>query len=210
MQAQAIKINVTQFELSKAITFSKFFSKVKLKASTRLVLRCLIDHWNPDKDYCFPKQNTIAEETGCSRATVINSIEELRAKCLILTNGELGDSLKYYLTPKFFELVEIQHGCLKKTHGGCQKTRQHEQINSKQINNVSSFKKNNFRSYQNKQEGIIYKSAIPTIKQIEKDKETACTPLDFNENQALEYLNKLPDFAKNGFYAREIKKKWNI
>ena len=38
---------------------------------------------------------------------------------------------------------------------------------------------------------------------MEKDKETACTPLDFSKDQAIEYLNKLPDFAKNGFYAKK-------
>src|ERR1035437_7097211 len=118
MQVQTIKVNVSQFELSKAITFNKFFSKVKLKASTRLVLRCLIDHWNPNKDYCFPKQNTIADETGCSRKSVNTAIDELRSNGLILTNGEIGEGLKYYLTAKFFELIEISQGSVKKLHEG--------------------------------------------------------------------------------------------
>ncbi len=57
---------------------------------------------------------------------------------------------------------------------------------------------------------IKYKSALSTIKQIENDRKTACTPLDFDKDKAIEYYNKLPEFAKNGFYAKKLKEKWNL
>lgn len=201
----ALKREVSQFEISKAITFSKFFSRIKLKASARLVLRCLIDHWNPDKEYCFPRQNTIADETGCSRETVIAAIDELRAKGLIFTNGEKGEGLKYYIAPKFFELLEIQQPCGKIQHGTCEKISQHEQIKYKQINKTTSKKSFYF------DQGIAYKSPELTRQELETSQnvEKAC-PLDYNKNEALIWLSNLPDILKNSYFAREVRKKWGI
>ena len=57
MNVNPCHIEVSSFDLSKAITFSRFFSKVKLSPSARLVLRCLIDFWNPEKGLVYPGQN---------------------------------------------------------------------------------------------------------------------------------------------------------
>jgi len=205
MSVLAMKINVSQFEISKAITFSKFFQKVKLKTSTRLVLRCLIDHWNPDREYCFPRQNTIAEETGCSRETVVNAIDELRIKGLIFTNGEKGEGLKYYIAQKFFELLEIPQGCRKKPHGGCGKSSQHEQITPKQIEN-KTFQKKSFETA-----GVSYKSAEATRTEINELKkiDRSC-PLDYDKEDALKWLENLPPILENSYFAKQLRKKFGL
>lgn len=99
---------VSSFDLSRAITFSKFFSKIKLSPSTKLVLRALCDHWNPEKGLMYPGQNFLAEATGASKRSVINSIFRLREKGIILTK-RTKFGLNYYFTKKFFELLELSN-----------------------------------------------------------------------------------------------------
>ena len=200
MQVQSIKSNVSQFELSNQIIDSDLFSKVKLTASARLVLIVLCRYY-PN---IYPCQNTISKKSGLSIRSVINALSELKSKGLILV--ECNHSNTYRFTLTFFELAEIADS----TGKTCTKQRAeiaHNNTNYK--NNKKSFN-SKILSFQNQQGGIKYKSANETIKQIEKDKETAVTPLDFDKIQAVEYLNKLPEFAQNGFYAKELKKKWKL
>ena len=106
MNVNPCTVHVTSFDLSKAVTFSKLFSKVKLNQSARLVLRCLIDFWNPKKGLVYPGQEFIAEATGVSVRSVKSAVEELRNAGLILTTKK-GTHLNYYFTAKFFEILEI-------------------------------------------------------------------------------------------------------
>lgn len=142
----ACTVNVSSFNLSKAITFSGIFSKVKLSPSARLVLRCLVDFWNPEKGLVYPGQKKIAEYTGMTRESVNKCINELRKENLVLSSGAAGEKLKYYFTPIFFELVKTSQvndkkpqGCEKSSQGCSEKSSHHEQIiheqNIKQINN---------------------------------------------------------------------------
>jgi DNA-binding transcriptional regulator GbsR (MarR family) len=210
MQVQAIKVNVSQFELSKAITFSKLFSKIKLTPSARLVLRCLTDHWNQEKQYCFPKQNTLSDETGCSRKSVNDAIKELRLNGLILTTGEKGESLKYYLTNNFFDLIKTSQACAKNAHTYV-KTSQHEQIKPKQINNKTSFQKNNFKTTQKPVNEISYLTPYKTKEMLKQSQEIKKgSPLDLAKDEAVAWYSSLPEILKNSYFAKEIRKKWNL
>jgi|GEM_PF-2771038 len=153
MIANPCKINISSFDLSKAITFSGIFSKIKLSPSARLVLRCLVDFWNPEKGLVYPGQKKIAEYTGMTRESVNKCINELRKENLVLSSGAAGEKLKYCFTPIFFELVKTSQGndkklqwCEKSSQGGSEKSSHHEQIiheqNIKQINNNKSNNKN--------------------------------------------------------------------
>lgn len=57
---------------------SKYVTKrTDLTSTAKLVWGSICNHaWN-DKDHCFPGQNTIAEECGCSVRSVERSIEQL-------------------------------------------------------------------------------------------------------------------------------------
>ena len=129
-------VKVSSFDLSKAITFNKLFSKVKLSASARLVLRCLVDFYNPSKGLVYPGQKMIAECTGVSQRSITNAVEELRQQGIILTTKKINH-LNYYFTRKFFELVGIadttSNNCrqqIAKTASTCNK--QHEKEQKKQ------------------------------------------------------------------------------
>lgn len=139
MLQEACTVQVSSFDLSKAVTFSGIFSKIKLSPSARLVLRCLVDFWNPSKGLVFPGQKKIAEYTGSSDKSITNAVNELRKENLILTSGPAGGKLKYFFTPKFFELVKIAESPVKNAEDTTVKITVHEQKkheqNIKQINN---------------------------------------------------------------------------
>ena len=90
MSATPCHVHVTSFDLSKAITFSKFFSKIKLSPSARLILRCLVDFYNPKKGLVYPGQNIISECTGVSARSITNAVEELRQEGIILTTKKVN------------------------------------------------------------------------------------------------------------------------
>lgn len=189
-------LNVTSFDLNKAITFSKFFNQVKLSASARLVLRCLIDFWNPNKGLVYPGQKMLSECTGASLRSIVDAVEELRVQGLLLTEGQAGQKLKYYFTPKFFELAKIAQPSAKTAQAGYAKTAQHEQKNHEQSNNnkVISFNSKMPYRHNTQQEGVNYPSPEASKKAIEKvltrdeknpknDKETAWIFIKSLENQ---------------------------
>lgn len=204
MNAKACHINVTSFDLSKAMTFSKIFSKVKLSPSARLVLRCLVDFYNPKKGLVYPGQKTISECTGASLKSVNSAIDELRKAGLILTSGSTGERLKYYFSNTFFEIVGITQGYVKTSQEPYVKITHHEQHETKQINN-----KNKVLNFQ-KADGVKYKSPETTREEINDSKGVKSSPLDFTRDEAIKWLNGLPVFAQNGYFAKELKKKWNL
>lgn len=84
MKNKDFKINTSSFEINKLITTSNLFSKVELMLSSRLVLRCIIDYWNPKLGYAYPTQRTIAKCTGLSEVSVGQAVKELELKQLII------------------------------------------------------------------------------------------------------------------------------
>ncbi|OGI18066.1 MAG: hypothetical protein A2287_05115 [Candidatus Melainabacteria bacterium RIFOXYA12_FULL_32_12] len=207
-EASCIKIN--SFNLSQSITFKKLFSKIELSASARLIIHCLVAHWNPQKGLVFPKQETIMEETGIrSNKSITQGIEELKAKKLVLTTKK-GTKLNYYFTNVFFELVEVTGFSCKnymdkavKNTGTCHEQKR-EQINNKVL------------SFQNKggydrPDGQNYVSVESTKKYIDEQKKVKIgSPLDYTYEEAKKYLEELPDLLHNSFFACELRKKWGL
>lgn len=209
-QVQALKPNVTSFDLSKAVTFSRIFSKVKLSPSARLVLRCLIDFYNPKKGLVYPGQELISECTGCSVRSVKSAVEELRNTSLILTVKN-KNKLNYHFTNLFFELLEIAlSGCKNSTSKSAKSAPScHEQHETKQINNNSKIL--NFKKFNNRLEGQNYIGIEQTKKYIEDQRniKPGC-PMDFSFEEAQQYLESLIPELKNSYFARELRKKWNL
>jgi len=99
---------ITQFELSNLIRKSKLFSKIKLAPATRLVLESLVYHYPNIR----VNIKTLEEETGNSRRSVDNALNELKEKGLIITI-QTGRSSIFKLTQTFFDLLEIAHPACK-------------------------------------------------------------------------------------------------
>ncbi|MDD3150166.1 MAG: helix-turn-helix domain-containing protein [Candidatus Gastranaerophilales bacterium] len=134
--------NFTSFDLNKAVTFSKIFSKIKLSASSKLTLRALIDCWNPKKGFVFPSQNFLAQVTGLTDRSIRSSVAQLKDEGLILT-AKTRSGLNYRFTQKFFEQVNssCNGGKLFLSHAENSSCSCKEQINNKK-NNSFNFSKN--------------------------------------------------------------------
>ncbi|NLF83135.1 MAG: helix-turn-helix domain-containing protein, partial [Candidatus Gastranaerophilales bacterium] len=100
---ESVKTGFTQFELSKLLITSKFFTKNKLSPSARLVLTVLCAHYPS----IYPSISTIMEESGiASKTSVINSLKELSQAGFILY--ETKNVNHYKFTAVFFEELGIE------------------------------------------------------------------------------------------------------
>jgi len=202
-------VQVTSFDLSKAITFNRLFSKVKLSPTARLVIKCLADFYNYKKGgLMFPGQNVIADCTGASEKSITNAINELRTAGLILTVKK-GARLNYYFSTKFFDLLEITDYKSKNFVSTSEKITVtcKEQIKENKVFKKDKFK--NLSNLKNPNENLASQTKI-LLKNIEEDRKKSCTPLDFTYEQAKNYLDNLIPELRNSFFARELRKKWNI
>ncbi|HSA06128.1 MAG TPA: helix-turn-helix domain-containing protein [Candidatus Gastranaerophilales bacterium] len=201
----AAKNNFTQFELSKLLITSHFFSKNKMSPSARLVLIVLCSHY-PN---VYPSIKTIQNESGiASKTSVINSLKELSKAGFVLY--ETKNVNHYTFTSYFFEILKVGPGGYRDCSGGGTKIG-HKQIN-KNINNKFE-KKLNFlekRGKEPKDYKNTYLTGINYPKWQKPIKHEKSSPLDLNEEQAISFLEKLPKSMHNTYFALELKKKWKI
>lgn len=205
----------TSFDIVKQTILSKLFSKVKLSPSAKLVLWCLVVHWNHRTGVAFPRQCTIAEETGLTKASVNKGIEELRKEKFILTvktNCRLSYQLTNVLLNALNEPEEKHHA---------DKNNLSEDINIcpvRNIKNVSSMVTNKFE--QIKEKSFFHKglrgthSVKPLLEQYERDKQTAVSPFD-DRDCAVAMLKRIlkPETFRHAFARKmfkDIQAVWNL
>lgn len=204
---------INNYEMNKAVTFSHLFSRVKLSPGSKLILRCLIDFWNVDIGYVYPKQKTIAKCTGLSEISVINSVEELRKAGLILTVKENG-RLKYYFTQTFFSLLELSvQNTLARNITNFRQTHKeslgvYKQIKKTDLKNKTAFSKNN-------NQGIKYPSIESTQKLLEEYRNSRDEVSPYTDLQcALNWLQSIPKNLQNDPHFRlhieKVKSIWNL
>ena len=62
-----------------------------------------------------------------------------------------------------------------------------------------------------KRKELFHIKASKELKEkLENDKKNCSSPLDFNREQAINYLNNLPAILKTSYFAIELRKKWNL
>ena len=206
----------TSFDIVKQTILSKLFSKVKLSPSAKLVLWCLVVHWNHRTGVAFPRQSTIAEETGLTKASVNKGIEELRNAKFILT-VKTNCRLSYQLTNVLLSALNESEVTSPEDKNNLQEDKNIYPVRN--IKNVSSMVTNKFqqikeqRSYEHK--GLRGVNPVkPILEQYERDKQTAVSPFD-DRDCALEVLKRIlkPEtqqhaFAKKMF--KDIQAKWQF
>jgi len=69
----------------------------RIGRSALLVYWALTVHLFKGKDYCFPKIETIAEETRCDRGTVSRAIKELKDAKYLIVESRPGEVNRYKL-----------------------------------------------------------------------------------------------------------------
>lgn len=193
---------ISQFKLSNQIFDTNLFEKVKLTASAKLVLIVLCRYYPK----IYPCQKTIAKKSGLSVRSVINGLSELKQKGLLLVECNYSNTYKF--TNLFFEFAEVSHSTGKFCTQQDEKFAQNKTKN-KNIN-TSDFKQIKSKHVHMSIEGVKYPDPYQTIQAYKKDRQTASSPLDFSREKQIEYYNNLPDFAKKGLFASEIKRRWKL
>lgn len=206
----------TSFDIVKQTILSKLFSKVKLSPSAKLVLWCLVVHWNHRTGVAFPRQSTIAEETGLTKASVNKGIEELRNAKFILT-VKTNCRLSYQLTNVLLNALNESKESLPADKNNLSEDKNICPVRN--IKNVSSMVTNKFqqikeqRSYEHK--GLRGTNSVkPILEQYERDKQTAVSPYD-DFDCAMAMLKQIlkPETQKHAFAKKmfkDIQAKWNF
>lgn len=204
-------IGLRNYEIRYLIRKSKLFKQVKLTGSAKTVLNCIVDYYNHKKGESWPSQNTIAEETGLLRPHVCRAVKELKKAGMILTSGRIGESLSYFFTNKFLEMIvpvqkqEKNVYQIGTPHVPKRFTPMYqngtEEYNGKNIDKKDFSKK-------------IFTNETPqnnnSAKKFEPEIFITESPLNFNYEQAQKYLNDLPAMLHDSYFAIELKNKWNI
>lgn len=193
----------TQFDLSKMLIQSGFYSKVKLQPTTRLILGVLVSHLPNIR----PAIETIANEAGCNARTVEKCLCELKQKGLILITYT-GRANNYKLTPYFFSMILPPEQTRQSIPSDLPDCHPNKQQNKKTNKGFKIF----FKTDQTKLPKYHHNTHItgmnyPKWKPTEQKKES---PLDLDETNAREFLEKLPLNMQNSFFAVQLRKKWNI
>ena len=109
--------------------------KLNLSSNAIQLMTVLLRFYNPDKKFVFPHQETLAERTNTSLATVKRGLSELiKAQLLIKTRKQSGNV--YGFTSKLFELLNSSkctvqtaqnEPCMNRTDKRTNKEQQHDE-----------------------------------------------------------------------------------
>jgi len=207
-------MHVSSFDINKAITFKKFFAKIKLSPSARLVIRCLVDFWNPTKGLVYPGQKVIAECTGLTERSVTSAVEELRSCGLIYTTRR-ASGLNYYFSTKFFEALEFFEE-KNSEYSGKKFGYKSEKISDPYKEQIKEQKNNNVIKLKNefweRDHTVDHTVSVDSTRKLleEKNNLKKGSPLDFNFEEAKNFLDNLLPELQNSFFAVELRKKWNL
>ena len=190
---------ITGFQISKMITDSRLFSACDLTPSAKIVLRCLTDFWNYKLCYSYPTQVTICDCTGLSRSSVVNSIEELLEKNIII-RWVKNKRCYYTFTYKFWTYLKskcpkFRPDMYKICTNICTKFGHNKNIKEKE----NSFFSNSLLERKDKTPNLTQE--VPT-KEEDDDKDDPyqkMTPFEqerFRAELIIKHLGNAPSFAK--------------
>jgi predicted transcriptional regulator len=224
MYSQNHKINdkkpkINGFNLAQRLYTSGIAAAFDLNPTQILVLIGLASHFNPDKSVVFPSQEYLAKKLNISERSVVRAINELIKKRLIVKSKN-GNNNLYAFTAIFFEAAGMSADT-RQSDTPPNDNLTHKQYNSNYKNNTTSFFQKNTNSpnsLSNLEEHIKRKNLHEqttrlkqTTQYIENQKSIKTgSPLDFDKEQALEYIKNLGEFASNSSFAKQLKTKWNL
>ncbi len=203
---KVIRLNISQFELTKILYSSGILSECNLTPSAKLFLWALCSHYNPNNETMFPSQQTVAAKLGISEKSAQRAVKEL--KTLKLIDYETKRVNHYVFGPKFFELVKmsgmIGQNVLKE---GGQNVRLTNKKEKKEQKAIFSFGKEggnpkNGKDFgrQNMQKDLPNKrtpgveETRKILEEREKISAMSANPQNFSREEALKWLENIPKF----------------
>lgn len=217
-------VSVSQFYLTNLVQ-DELFEKIKLTNSAKIVLLRLVRHYNPEKATVYPSQDFIAKKTDITKRSVINSINELRKKGLIIYDTKNVNH--YRFTPLFWKLVNFSPSEEISPEGGKNFTSGSEIFSPKQIKeniNKKDFKnfknkKNNYlekkesKNFSNQQKGVTYKNPQQTKQMMQESLKVDDNDRIENASRekALNMYKQTPELLrKKSIICTQLMNKWNF
>lgn len=197
MAVNPMIVNVHSSKIVNQIYFKNIAKKFNLKPSELCVLIALSNHYNALKKDIFPTQEYIAEHCNISEKSVNRAVKRLSTVGVIIY--ETKHNNRYVFTNIFFEALEMSETSTQNVLK--EKVKMSDKHISKHVNNTSnkSFKK------------ISYLNPIQTKENMNKNLDIKTgSPLDLSKDKQINWYNNLPVFAKNSYFAKEIRTKWNL
>jgi len=193
---------VNSFILVSRIYLDGIAAKFDLNPTTLLVLVGLANHFNPDKNIVFPSQEYLSRNLNISERSVIRAIKYLLDKKLII-KARKGLNNIYCFTTVFFDSVKMSViKCQNVIHEDAKMSVKHDK--SKLKNNIVNFQKN-------ENTGVNYLNTEETKKMLAESRDIKRgSPLDYTYEEALKFLDSLIPELQNSFFARELRKKWEL
>ncbi|MEI7475543.1 MAG: helix-turn-helix domain-containing protein [bacterium] len=214
------KVKINGFNLAQRLYISGAAKQFELNPTQMLVLIGLASHYNPEKSVVFPSQEYLAKNLNISERSVVRAINELIKKRLIVKSKN-GNNNLYAFTAIFFGAVDMApESCQSDTLLGVKMS--DKQYNSNYKNNSSDFRKNkkaekestisNIEEHIKRKGAFEQKTRIAQTKTyIEQQKKVEIgSPLDFDKQQAIDYIENLGTFAQSSYFAKKLKEKWNL
>lgn len=199
---KVVRLNISQFELTKILYSSGMLAKIDLTPSAKLFLWALCSHYNPNNDSMFPSQQTVAQKLGISEKSAQRAVKELKTHGLI--DYETKRVNHYTFGAKFFELVKMScEGGQNVGSKGGQNVRLTEKHEKRKEHAIFSSKKGlgwkrrDDAAWSETRGGKMVPGTEETRKMIEeheKIREMNFNPYEFNREDALQWLNSAPQF----------------
>lgn len=203
---KVIRLNISQFELTKILYSSGILAECNLTPSAKLFLWALCSHYNPNNKTMFPSQQTVAAKLGISEKSAQRAVKELKTHGLI--DYETKRVNHYVFGPKFFELVKMSgavgQNVLKEEGQNVRLTNKKEKKEQKAVfsfgkeeGNSQSGKgftgQNMHKDLPNKRTpGVEETKKI--LEEREKIRAMSANPQNFSREEALKWLENIPKF----------------
>lgn len=201
---KVIRLNISQFELTKILYSSGMLSKIDLTPSAKLFLWALCSHYNPNNETMFPAQQTVAQKLGISEKSAQRAVKELKTHGLI--DYETKRVNHYTFGPKFFELVKMSgvEGQNVLSDGGqnvrltkkYEKRKEQADFSFKSFGENGGWRKNNagFKETSGRKMVPDADETRKMIEEHEKIREMNLNPYDYDREEALRWLKAAPQF----------------
>lgn len=185
---------ITQFDLLNSLVTNLY--KFEITPTAKLVLVYLTRCFNSDNEFVYPKITTIAKFLGISESSVKRSIKEIESLKIVFKEGKKQNRYKH--TNEFFKQLNLtsdkaQIEPFKSVNLNpiLFRTKNSEQIKNTPLNNHKTIEQTN--------------TLIQSYLAIKPS-----SPLDFNKEQAIEYLSKLPKELLSTSLNQKLIKKHNL
>jgi len=199
---KVVRLNISQFELTKILYSSGMLSKIDLTPSAKLFLWALCSHYNPNNESMFPSQQTVAQKLGISEKSAQRAVKELKTHGLI--DYETKRVNHYTFGAKFFELVKMScdkgQNVLSEGGQNVRLTNKHEKRKEHADFSFKSFggwKQRQGADMSGAKGGKMVQSIEETRKMIEeheKIRQMNFNPYEYNREDALQWLEAAPQF----------------